>query len=140
RIHGVAIIRRLTIVIRRRDKGWGQPWCWNTVVEVEVWIGLVRHRILTGTEVLREIVAVERHASVPSGIKSLCKENTIAGSDHGLLVHGIGKAEPRCEAVLPRFFGIVAAEAGTSASRTAPRKRKCPGNSGGRVDAVRIEK
>ena len=66
------------------------------------------------TEVLREVIAIQRHASVPARIKGLREENAVAGSNHRLLVHGIRKAEAWRKPLLPGPLRIVLAVAGVS--------------------------
>ena len=91
-------------------------------------------------EGLRQIVAVECHASVPSWIKGLCEEHSIASTNDGLLVHGIGEAEPRGKSVLPGLLWIIAAEAGISATRAAAGKGKPSRDARGGIYTGRIEK
>src|SRR3954464_8924759 len=90
-------------------------------------------------EGLRQIVAVECHASVPSWIKGLCEEHSIASTNDGLLVHGIGEAEPRGKSVLPGLLWIIAAEAGISATRAAARKGKPSRDARSGINTGRVE-
>src|SRR5580765_4932580 len=89
-------------------------------------------------KMLREIVAIEGHACVPSRIEGLREEDTVTGPNYSLLVHGVGKADAWSEALLPRHLRVFLAVAGVSTTGGAG-KSKPSWNSGGGIDTHRVK-